>query len=187
MAKEFNNEFDDELDDYIEYQLEENNENNKDKNWIRMPTDKEVEMHEKLVDIAYSRLSKGNENINEMDINDFIASLTNLSCSPIYNPPFTNIGLKIEETIGVYTYLRNNFIILRDGKKDRIKTPKEAENFILKTGKVNPKIIKLWLEEEILVNPNALKKGYPQFKNEIECLEKKYNGVYKGVFLLKHY
>lgn len=187
MVKSDNDDFDDpHIDHEDNFEDNENKVENDNKNgWIQMPTDEEVKMHNTLESIAYSRLPKDTTDIDEMNINDFIASLTNLSCSPLHKPPYSNLGEKLEDIIGVYVYLRDNFKITRGNKKRKIETVLEADEFILKKGKVNPKVVAVWLEAEILISSNALKESYPQFKEQIESLEEKYRTAYNKITFLK--
>ena len=96
--------------------------------------------------------------LSNMNINDYIASTEDMSRLP--NPPEgESEGLK--RTAGMYAYLRDNF---------HPKTLGEA-NQVMASGKVDPKVVKLWVEEGMAVNPgpfDSIAAGYPQFKPDLE-------------------
>ncbi|PIU02538.1 MAG: hypothetical protein COT55_02970 [Candidatus Diapherotrites archaeon CG09_land_8_20_14_0_10_32_12] len=125
---------------------------------------REIKAHHR----AMSRIPS--EGLNCMNINDYIASMTDMARSPLARPPHSNEGERLERVVGILAYLRDTYGAKTYGGAHKL----------LRDGKVNPKIVELWMEENMLRNElcDAVCDGYPQYANRaIELKDARINKI----------
>jgi len=110
-----------------------------------------------------SRIPRGGSYL-DMNINDYIASSTDESHDPLSKE--IGISESLEKAIGMYAYLRDN---------TGARTVREALNALVQR-RIDPKIVKLWVEEGFCVNPkeyDAVKAGYPEYVSILKTVRNK--------------
>ena len=101
---------------------------------------------------------------DQMSINNYIEFLTNDPNSVLHGIPLNPDERKLTRyEIGMYSHLRDSF---------HAQTLGEAR-LVLEQRKIAPKIVKLWIEEGMALDPrefDAISKGYPEFQEDMEIL-----------------
>ena len=110
----------------------------------------------------YAILKSRRGDLDEMDINSYIEHLTSRRSSNIGDVAPNSDEQKLAGyEIGIYSYLRDFH---------HAKTVGEAK-ITLEQRKIDPKIVKLWIEEKMALNSmefDAISKGYPEFQKDLE-------------------
>lgn len=104
--------------------------------------------------------------IKTMNVNDYIASLTDMADSGTGSEHDEVTKKMLHRAAGMYSYLRDEY---------GAQTVKEAQTAISQR-QVRPEVVRLWVEEGMAVNPaifDPIAEGYPEFKPELETVRKR--------------
>lgn len=125
----------------------------------------DIERSNNLVDRTQGRISP--EGIEATNINSYIASLTDATNLPGANEVNPDHKRNMERAVGMYSYLRD---------KTGAQTVGEAWSSLRKR-KVDQGVVKLWVEEEMAINPglfDAVSEGYPELKDDLQKVRDAY-------------
>lgn len=105
--------------------------------------------------------------LSGMNINSFIASMSDIARNPIEPGSETDrrTAHSLNRQVGMYSYLRD---------KTNAQTVGEAWQG-LRQRKVDPKVVRLWVEEGMAINRNefdAVAEGYPELMEDLKRIQK---------------
>lgn len=125
-----------------------------------LPTPGQIATADEATRRAESRIPANT--LREMNVNSYIASLTDMANSPLNQPEQEK---SLNKAVGLYSYLRD---------KQQAQTVGGARDSIAQR-KIAPEVVKLWVDEEMAVNPgeyDAIIQGYPEYAEDLKRVRK---------------